>query len=212
MPESIKLTAGQRTVLATLVEYPQTTVVAVAEAAHVGRSSAAAALRLLEQHGLAARTVLPLEDGKPRQADIWSATHEAGPVLIALDTSETGGTDVETPHRGQPDSEVSSHKVVDGLHGEPAAATTMDPVPAEAIQSADRAPLTARLGKGALRDAVHQHLLDHPDATFTPTGLSKALVKSSGAVSNALDVLVARSEAVMVCEKPRTFRAAGPVA
>lgn len=61
-----------------------------------------------------------------------------------------------------------------------------------------------------LRDAVRHHLLAHPESTFTPTSLSKALVKSSGAISNALDVLVARGEAALVLEKPRTFQAAKP--
>jgi len=211
MSERIKLTAGQRAVLATLVEYPQTTVIALAEAACVGKSSAAAALRLLEQHGLAARTVHPPEDGKPRPADFWSATREAGTALIALDAPETRDPDVERPHLGQPDGDGSSSNAVDALRNEPASATTSESAPIGAVGSADPGPMAARLGKGALREAVLQYLQDHPDATFTPTALSKALVKSSGAISNALDVLVAKSEAVMVCEKPRTFRAAGPV-
>ena len=212
MPERIKLTPGQHTVLATLVEYPQTTVVALAEAACVGRSSAAAALRLLEQRGLATRTVLPLENGKPRPADIWSATREAGPLLIALDAPETRGPDMEGPHRGGPDDDVSPGDAFDEPCDEPAPVTPPEPDPSQVVKSAGPAPTAARLGKGALREAVRQYLLDHPETTFTPTALSKALVKSSGAISNALDVLVATSDAVMVCEKPRTFRAAGPPA
>ena len=212
MSERIKLTPGQRTVLATLVEHPQTTVVALAETACVGKSSAAAALVLLERHGLATRAVLPLEDGKPRPADIWSATREAGPVLIALDAPEARDPERGGFPHGQPDGDSSSGNPLDGLRGEPANTATSEPAPAEAIESADPALMAARLGKGALREAVREYLLDHPEATFTPTALSKALVKSSGAISNALDVLVATSEAVMVCEKPRTFRAAGPAA
>lgn len=212
MPESLKLTPGQRAVLAALVEHPKITVAKLAEAASVGKSSAAAALCLLEKHGLAVRTVLPLEDGKPRPADIWSATSEAGPVLASLDACETGDLGTEEPHGGRPESDAAPGKAFDGGGGEPSVGTAPEPQPTEPVENAGPAPTTARLAKGALRDAVRQHLLDHPDSTFTPTALSKALSKSSGAISNALDALVARSEAVMVREKPRTFQAAGTAA
>jgi hypothetical protein len=64
----------------------------------------------------------------------------------------------------------------------------------------------ARLAPGALRGMVEDHLRDHPGDEFGPTAIAKALGgKSSGAVSNALDKLVADGTAVKTNESPRRF-------
>jgi hypothetical protein len=63
-----------------------------------------------------------------------------------------------------------------------------------------------RLAPGALRGMVEDHLRDHPAEQFGPTAIAKALGgKSSGAVSNALDKLVADGVAVKTQDKPRRF-------
>jgi hypothetical protein len=63
-----------------------------------------------------------------------------------------------------------------------------------------------RLAPGALRGMVEDFLRDHPGAEFGPTAIAKELGgKSSGAVSNALDKLVADSVAVKTQDKPRRF-------
>ncbi len=63
-----------------------------------------------------------------------------------------------------------------------------------------------RLAPGALRGMVEDHLRDHPGDEFGPTAIAKALGgKSSGAVSNALDKLVADGTAVKTNESPRRF-------
>lgn len=65
---------------------------------------------------------------------------------------------------------------------------------------------TERLAPGALRGMVEDHLRDHPGEQFSPTAIAKALGgKSSGAVSNALDKLVADGVAVKTQDKPRRF-------
>jgi hypothetical protein len=64
----------------------------------------------------------------------------------------------------------------------------------------------ARLSPGTLRGMVEDHLRDHPGEEFGPTAIAKALGgKSSGAVSNALDKLVADGTAVKTKESPRRF-------
>ncbi|RBQ17244.1 hypothetical protein DP939_25185 [Spongiactinospora rosea] len=58
---------------------------------------------------------------------------------------------------------------------------------------------------GTLRTKIATHLAAHPDAEFTPYELGKALGHSSGAVTVALDRLVALGQAAQVCDRPRRF-------
>jgi hypothetical protein len=62
---------------------------------------------------------------------------------------------------------------------------------------------------GALRDKVLAHLDAHPGGAFTPHEIHKVLDHSSGAIANALDVLVKRGEAELASEKPHRYRRAG---
>ena len=62
---------------------------------------------------------------------------------------------------------------------------------------------------GALRELVIAHLRAYPGQNFTPHQIGKKLTRSSGAVANALDKLVALGEAELATEKPRSFRLAG---
>ena len=61
---------------------------------------------------------------------------------------------------------------------------------------------------GALRELVVAHLRAYPGQNFTPHQIGKKLTRSSGAVANALDKLVALGEAELATEKPRSFRLA----
>ncbi|MEY9858540.1 putative transcriptional regulator [Catenulispora sp. GAS73] len=206
IPESAEiLSPGRRAVLATLMEFPETTVNALSDAAQVPRSSTAAALKYLEDRGLATRKIFPILDGKPRPADIWSATTTAGPLL-----SGDVGTGAE-----QDDAAPASEQepMPDRLNEAPEhhAAWSAAPVVSESTSDGTVTALpTEHMGRGVLRETVLQHLLANHGKAFTPTALSKALGKSAGAISNALDVLVARGTAVMVLEKPRTFQASEP--
>jgi hypothetical protein len=62
---------------------------------------------------------------------------------------------------------------------------------------------------GALRDLVAAHLRGYPGENFTAHQIGKNWTRSSGAVANALDRLVAMGEAELATEKPRSFRLAG---
>jgi hypothetical protein len=59
---------------------------------------------------------------------------------------------------------------------------------------------------GQLRDLVHAHLAEHPDADFTPHAIGRVLARSSGAVANALDRLTALGNAQLTSDKPRRYR------
>jgi hypothetical protein len=61
---------------------------------------------------------------------------------------------------------------------------------------------------GGLRDKVLAHLDDYPDKEFTPHEIHKVLIHSSGAIANALEILVKLGEAEVAAEKPRRFRRA----
>ncbi|TFE35576.1 AAA family ATPase [Frankia sp. B2] len=65
-----------------------------------------------------------------------------------------------------------------------------------------------RLPPGALRRQVTQYLADHPYRAWTPTEIGIALSgRSSGAVLNACEYLLALGHAQLVNAKPKTFRA-----
>ncbi|MFD2420375.1 MarR family transcriptional regulator [Amycolatopsis pigmentata] len=63
-----------------------------------------------------------------------------------------------------------------------------------------------RLLPGALRGMVEDYLRDHPGEEFGPVTIARSLGgKSSGAVSNALDKLVAAGTAVKTQDAPRRY-------
>ncbi|MGB6163280.1 MAG: MarR family transcriptional regulator [Pseudonocardiaceae bacterium] len=64
-----------------------------------------------------------------------------------------------------------------------------------------------RLGKGALRGMVEDYLAEHPGEQLSPSAIGKALNRSSGAVNNALEKLVADGYAVQTQDKPKRFAA-----
>jgi hypothetical protein len=65
-----------------------------------------------------------------------------------------------------------------------------------------------RLPPGRLRGLVEDWLRDHASDEFSPSAIGKALHRSSGAVANALDKLVADGYATQTCDKPKRFTAA----
>ncbi|RKT69494.1 hypothetical protein DFJ66_2724 [Saccharothrix variisporea] len=95
-----------------------------------------------------------------------------------------------------------------GDHSEP-----QDEPPAHAqVVAVEREDLKAtdpekpgRLAPGALRGLVEDYLREHTGEAIGPTGMSKALKRSSGAVANALERLVADGYAVRVTDKPKTY-------
>ena len=95
-----------------------------------------------------------------------------------------------------------------------AALAGLDEIAEQAAQA--RRTLKAAIGgrkapatrPGGLRDNVLAHLQANPGTEFTPHQIHNALGNSSGAIANALDILVKRGDAELSCEKPRRFRLA----
>ncbi|MGW2665956.1 AAA family ATPase [Nocardia tengchongensis] len=84
----------------------------------------------------------------------------------------------------------------------PASAAPVSPAPASA------ATVGARLGNGELRRIVARVLADEPGTEFSPREISKRTGgKSSGAIGNALDVLVRTGHADRTQNTPRRYRA-----
>jgi hypothetical protein len=75
----------------------------------------------------------------------------------------------------------------------------------KAAASGRHAPATR---PGALRDLVEEHLRKFPGTAFTSHQVGKVLIRSAGAVANALDKLTALGTAQMVTDKPRTYQLA----
>lgn len=126
-------------------------------------------------------------------------------------------TDAETADGGPTElTDTAADHVPDAIDAGATDPAKAEPVVAESTMpaahsaAADGGTATggkkARLAPGVLRGMVEDHLRDHPDEAFRPTAIATALGgKSSGAVSNALDALVAAGTAVQTQESPKRF-------
>ncbi len=61
---------------------------------------------------------------------------------------------------------------------------------------------------GELTQSVIGFLRDNSEETFTAPEIARELTRSSGAVNNALGILVTAGEARLVADKPRRYQAA----
>lgn len=77
-----------------------------------------------------------------------------------------------------------------------------EPAPAVATSSTRK---KRRLAAGELRGQVEDYLREHEGEVFGPGAIGKALGRSSGAVNNALERLVADGYAVQTNDKPKRF-------
>lgn len=87
---------------------------------------------------------------------------------------------------------------------------TSEPTAAPAGPTGKPGPATGtgkspRLAAGGLRGMVEDYLRERPEQTFGPTAIGRHLGRSSGAVANALDRLVADGYAVMTSPKPKRY-------
>lgn len=171
--------------IATVVAaHPGATAAELADAAGIGRSTAAKALAVMEQQGTARRSAGG-RDGSRRLPDRWHpADSTTGPDPATAECSDGAGP-VES------DSAPAASRQGDGDETEPAEASPV------------------RLGKGALRSLVFDYLADHagPDG-LSSTAVAKGLGgKSSGAVGNALARLEADGRVRLTSESPRRYTA-----
>jgi hypothetical protein len=153
----------------------------------------------------------------PAVPDRVDIPDDATPVEEELTESvDAEPTAAPTPEDAQDGTDTTDDAVpeqTEAVDAEPASvqATT----PADAATPDEATPTASgdgkdgksdRLAPGALRGMVEDWLRDHPSEQVGPTAIAKALGgKSSGAVSNALDKLVADGVAVKAQDKPRRF-------
>ncbi|WP_436778223.1 helix-turn-helix domain-containing protein [Yinghuangia sp. YIM S09857] len=201
----------------------------IADTAHVARSTVSKILTRHAKAGTARREVGGFI-GRSRQPDRWHpVTAPGGATSRAAEATATGGaepaantTDAETAPRNGPATEADS--APDTSPDAPAAPDTPTP-PDEADNGPDTAPIApasaapepaptpgqdtaVRLGPGALRGMVFDHMNTRPGQEFTPGQIGRALGgRSSGAVANACDKLTADGLAELVNDKPRRYRA-----
>ena len=154
------------------------------------------------------------QDDRQEQAEVPqdSATAEAAGVPESTPDIPTPATEslakahdatAQEPAPAPGTDMVADRSATDGEAGACAAELGAAPQP-------DPAPARPRAAKGELRGKIATHLAARPDQTFTPSALSKALGHSAGAISNALDTLVASGNAVQVTPAPRAFQHAEP--
>jgi predicted transcriptional regulator len=193
---------------------PNSTAADLSAAAKIGKSTAQKILVKWAGDGSVTRTP-GIADGGRRAADVWSITEADS--ATAPDTASNGGSTVTD---GAPPDERTVVEDAAPAHTTPDE-PTITPASTEQTElgdgvAPDDAPETAsgeekaekaeRLAPGALRGMVEDWLRDHPGEQAGPTKIAKDLGgKSSGAVSNALDKLVADGVAAKTQDTPRRF-------
>ncbi|MDT8916057.1 hypothetical protein [Amycolatopsis sp. PS_44_ISF1] len=131
-----------------------------------------------------------------------SEAAETGPESAATAaTSDESAPSAETDDT-DPLPDASPIHPMDGV-------TEPEPSPAElpavaAITASARAGKD-RLPKGGLRALVEEYLTNHPGQNFGPGKIATDLTRSSGAVNNACEKLVADGYAIKTCEAPKRF-------
>ncbi|WP_194913207.1 MarR family transcriptional regulator [Catenulispora rubra] len=128
------------------------------------------------------------------------------------DAAQTGADSDGESYDANPTDEATGHADV-AVGGISDAERGTDPLPgadndatltSEATEKAKASE--PRLGKGELRAQVEAYLSAHPDRSFTSTEIHHVLKRSSGAITNACDKLVAEKKAVITSGKPRRFQ------
>lgn len=191
---------------------PNSTAADLSTDAGIGRSTAAKILARWANEGSVTRTSGIAEGGR-RAADLWSITNPDAPSA----TSETADTEhvVDADENAATTPSDTCARTTD-TDETVAASDTPDEVMVDAESdtaggkdiSEDGQQKIRRLPPGGLRGLVEDWLRDHPGEEFSPSAIGKALGRSSGAVANALDRLVADGYARQTCDKPKRFAAA----
>jgi hypothetical protein len=207
----VSVTAHDR-VWAALRSHPGSTPAELSAAAGVARSTVAKLLTAWAADGSA--TFTPGATGRAGRApQRWTAAPSDLPPTPVPDSADRQpdrdtGTGARRRKRATttgttPNPAPAGGGQRSGRSGGGAAVTGAAPVNgAGRNQSA-----TPRLAAGALQGMVQDYLTEHP-GDHGPTGVGRALGRSSGAVANALERLVTAGWAVRTNDRPRRYRTA----
>ncbi|MFF1608850.1 hypothetical protein ACFVYA_13815 [Amycolatopsis sp. NPDC058278] len=179
---------------------PGATTAALASAAGVGRSTASKLLSRWAAEGLVTRMA-----GKDQSVPVtWTLRDDDQND----ETAEAGTTDeaaANTADQGTEDLTAETGVRVGDPSPAPDPDVSTDWPRATSGDATAEAPKKERLPKGALYDMVLGFLQAHPGEELGPAKIGAELVRSSGAVNNALEKLVANGLATKTCEAPKRF-------
>ncbi|MGW5789249.1 MarR family transcriptional regulator [Saccharopolyspora sp. NPDC003752] len=199
-------TESQDKVWAALHGNPGATTADIAEVAGVGRSTAGKILATWAKDGSVTR-ISGIGDGGRRSADCWTMTHTDQitplPGVASPTHDDAPAEPAVADEAGQSQSlELNDESKAEGQE------SPEDAREAGGVDDAPRPIIKApRLSKGELRGMVEDYLTERPGEEFSPNAIGTALNRSSGAVNNALEKLVADGYAVQTQDKPKRFAA-----
>jgi biotin operon repressor len=202
-------TAAEDKLWAALHAHPGVASGELATHAGIGRSTAGKILAGWASEGSVTRTSKSASDGR-RAADTWMITETTDDQVTCATTAqpESQTTGIAPDAATNPTAATDRGDITASGPGTEEQQRTTPSTPTSAgTMMPDGAGKAARLGKGALRGMVEDYLTEHPGEQFSPSAIGKALGRSSGAVSNALDKLAADGYAVQTQEKPKRFTA-----
>lgn len=191
---------------------PNSTAAELSTDAGIGRSTAAKILARWANESRVTRTSGIAEGGR-RAADLWSitdpdapsATSETADIEHVVDADENAAT---TPSDTRTQTTDTDETVAEGDAPDEVIVDAESDTAGGKDTSEDGQQKMRRLPPGGLRGLVEDWLRDHPGEEFSSSAIGKVLGRSSGAVANALDRLVADGYAAQTCDKPKRFAAA----
>ncbi|WP_156755865.1 MarR family transcriptional regulator [Actinokineospora pegani] len=175
-------TAAENALWQALATRGDSTTNTLAVAAEIGKSTAQKILARWGADGVVVRTSGEADGGRCA-ADRWSIPDDASTVDNQPETPDDDDQTAAAP---------TSDRSVDD-----------QPAPADGATT-DYAGKRDRLAPGALRGLVEDFLRDNT-GEFSPNTIGKALNRSSGAVHNALEKLVASGYATRTSDKPKKY-------
>jgi predicted transcriptional regulator len=141
---------------------------------------------------------------EPPSADPGAATDPAPDTSDTATTTPVIEPDVAETAPPAADSAATEHAETDRA-ATGGTATGGDTANDGTAANGDTVGKQPRLAPGALEGKVEDFLREHPDDEFGPAAIAKKLARSSGAVSNALDRLVAKGTAVQTKASPKRY-------
>lgn len=141
-------------------------------------------------------------DADAATAWVEVAAGKRDPLAFDAAPEDASETDEET---ATPAGDPIVAQIVTKLYGGDDDADAEASAVTAAAESGDDEP-KVRLRSGGLRDMVAEQLADSPTTEYTPSKLAKILDRSSGAIANALERMVAAGEAVRTNDKPKTYQ------
>ena len=183
-----------------LAANPGATTAALASAAGVGRSTASKLLSRWAAEGLVTRTA-----GKDQSVPVTWTLRDDDQNDKAAEVASTEEAAADTADQRTEEATAETDAREGGPSPVPGSDVGTACAPATSEAAAADAPKKERLPKGALYDMVLGFLQAHPGEEFGPAKIGAELVRSSGAVNNALEKLVANGLATKTCEAPKRF-------